>query len=69
MEWWNEISTLVKHHKTLKAVAFAFTRPRPLIAHNVMERSLAQRPEILEQLMVSKYKANGECASRIWKAL
>ena len=65
MEWWNEISTLVKHHKTLKAVAFAFTRPRPLIAHNVMERSLAQRPEILEQLMVSKIQSE-ESVHRVY---
>jgi Leucine-rich repeat (LRR) protein len=51
--WWEEVAALVKHHETLESVSFAFTRPRPLIAHNVMERHYEQNTEILESLIIS----------------
>ena len=52
-DWWETVASLVKHHKTLESVSFGFTRPRPLIAHNVMERHYEQHPEILETLLIS----------------
>ena len=51
--WWEEVAALVSKHATLESVSFAFTRPRPLIAHNVMEKHYEQNPEILESLIIS----------------
>ena len=52
-DWWLKVASLVEHHETLKAIDFGFTRPKPLIAHNLMERHYEQHPEILESLLIS----------------
>ena len=52
-KWWIKVASLVEKHKTLESIALAFTRPKPLIAHNVMERHFEQFPEILETLLLA----------------
>jgi Ran GTPase-activating protein (RanGAP) involved in mRNA processing and transport len=52
-EWWKAVATTVKQHSQLTSVAFAFTRKKPVIAHNMAERSLDDCPEILERLLIA----------------
>ncbi len=51
--WWKAVATTVKQHSQLKSVAFAFTKRKPVIAHNMAERSLDDCPEILERLLIA----------------
>ncbi len=51
--WWTAVATAVKQHSTIDSVSFAFTRKKPMIAHNLMERHYDSCPEVLERLLIA----------------